>query len=371
MIFYPHPHYHHHHHPVPVAVAVIFDGNAAALLSSVWIRPYLYRHMPSLELPYRLLLCTIASSIDQYRDTSWEIYLEDPSNRRLQRWTWIFPSFASWCQPYDRHPLGNERSVEVIEVITQLSLSFHMFGDWGRKNNIGTIHIHNISYLLLVNHLPKLLITGMLIEPSSTAWQNIALSWLHYYFWAIDISLTLDPKKYREYAVSKKLSSRVEQSQRKLHYCRLASVWEREDVTLERSVILSIVLLRLTTTQALEKLKSVQRKATSPQLVESVLLAWSHLRLLSRFPALSWLIWYDACCRVSIRSYYSCPSLFTEPTNCCVMRRDAYCQVPRIPSVPSKQYNDTHLTKLKDVDDRWLQSLKVPYATTDRSDVTW
>ncbi len=53
-----------------------------------------------------------------------------------------------------------------------------------------------------------------------------------------------------------------------------------------------------------------------------------------------------ACCRVSIRSDYSCPSLFKEPTNCyCVMRRDANCQVPRVPSVPSKQCNDTSLAQ--------------------------
>jgi len=44
-----------------------------------------------------------------------------------------------------------------------------------------------LSYLLLVNHLPEVLIARMLIEPSSAAWQNIVFSWLHYihYFWGI------------------------------------------------------------------------------------------------------------------------------------------------------------------------------------------
>ena len=38
------------------------------------------------------------------------------------------------------------------------------------------------TYLLLIEHSPKVLIAGMLIEPSSTARQNIIISWLHCHF---------------------------------------------------------------------------------------------------------------------------------------------------------------------------------------------
>ena len=51
------------------SAAEIFDGNAAVLLSSVSIPPFLYWHTPSLALPYRLLLCSTAPSIDQFQNT--------------------------------------------------------------------------------------------------------------------------------------------------------------------------------------------------------------------------------------------------------------------------------------------------------------
>ena len=65
-----------------------------------------------------------------------------------------------------------------------------------------------------------------------------------------------------------------------------------------------------------------------------LLLAWSHLRLLSRFPALSWLIWCLLLFTEEVWSEYSCPSLFTSQNttyytyilkHCYAMRREGYC----------------------------------------------
>ena len=38
------------------------------------------------------------------------------------------------------------------------------------------------THLMLVEHLPKVLIARMLIEPSSTARKNVIISWLHFHF---------------------------------------------------------------------------------------------------------------------------------------------------------------------------------------------